>query len=240
MYDFKQIFDQKNNVLFVTAHPDDVIVYFSGLIIELVKENKNVFVLAVTNGARGSNDNTVTVEELGEIRIQEEKNALATMNVPYSHFECLNYLDGEVESNYTLIQKIIVYISKWNIDVVCTHDPSMQYITTYGNTGYFVQHRDHRKVGEAVIDAVYPFSRHKSFYPVHDGDFTPREVYDVLLTDENSYNFEIDMTELTDLKLKALMEYKSQVDEEKAKEIIAAFEDKGRNYERFNYLKLMW
>ncbi len=240
MYNFNQIFESKQNVLLVTAHPDDCIVYFCGLIHKLRSENKNVFVLAVSNGARGG-DGTLSETDVAKLRIQEEIDALATLNVPKENFACLNYKDGDIESNLELIQQIVKYIVEWKAEVVCTHDPVGQYIPMYDNQGYYIQHRDHRKVGEAVIDAVYPFSRHSSFFPDNtDSSAKPREVLDVLLTDENTFNVEIDMLDLLDIKRKALSAHKSQMSEEHIEEVINAFSENGKFFERFNYLKLLW
>ena len=241
MYNYDEIFKSKQNVLFVTAHPDDVIVFFCALIHKLRQDNKNVYVIAVTNGARGSRKTVVSEEKLSQQRIKEEVAALKTLDVPEENFVCLNYKDGEVESNFKLIGEISKYIRKWKIDLVGTHEPSVQYSATYDKTGYFVQHRDHRKVGEAVIDAVYPFSRDHSFFPEHYEDGSePRSVYDILLTDEKDCNFKLDFTENEEIKRVAFREHKSQMDEEKIQEIIDAFKEDGRCIEPFLYVKLNW
>jgi LmbE family N-acetylglucosaminyl deacetylase len=240
MLTYKEIFDTKQNVLIVTAHPDDCIVYFCGLIHKLRSENKDVYVLAVSNGARGG-DGTMSEDDLAKQRIQEEIDALSTLDVPKENFACLNYKDGDIESNLELIQKIVKYIVEWKADIVCTHDPAGQYIPTYDKSGFFIQHRDHRKVGEAVIDAVYPFSRHKSFFPENtDPSASPKDVYDILLTDENTFNMEIDMADNLDIKRKALAAHKSQMTDEHVEDIINAFSEDGKFFERFNYLKLLW
>ncbi len=241
MYTYNQIFEKKQNILFVTAHPDDVIVYFCALIHKLRKDNKNVYVVAVTNGARGSRKNIIADTELAKQRIVEELAALSTLNVPKENFECLNYKDGEVESNLQLIGEISKCIRKWKIDIACTHEPSLQYLKTYDNSGYFVQHRDHRKVGEAVIDAVYPFSRDRSFFPEHNIEgIEPHSLYDILLTDEKESNFELDHTAEVEVKRKALLEHRSQMDEKTADEILNAFAQDGKNLEKFQYVNLLW
>lgn len=240
-YSYDDIFRDKQSIVFFTAHPDDVIVFFAALIHTLRKDGKDVYVVTVTNGARGSRKSTVGEEELAQTRLQEEKNALAILNVPATHMECLNYKDGEVESNLKLIGEVTHCIRKWKADIVCTHDPAIQYLQTYDKSGYFVQHRDHRKIGEAVIDAVYPFARDRSFFTDQYKDgVEPRSVYDILLTDESGSNFEIDHTDEVDIKRQALMAHKTQLDEEKANDILNAFAENGRNFEKFQYLKLLW
>lgn len=241
MYTYSDIFEKKQNILVVTAHPDDAPVFFGALMHQLRKDGKNVYVVVVTNGARGSRENIISEAELAKQRIQEETEALKVLGVDKDHFFCLGYKDAEVESELKLIGEISKFIRKYKIDIACSHEPSMIYQQTYNKDGFFVQHRDHRKVGEAVIDAVYPFSRDRSFFTEHYVEgIEPHSVYDILLTDEKGCNFDFDHTEFTDIKKEALRKHKSQFSEESVKNIIDAFTFNGRNLEKFNYLKLMW
>ncbi len=241
MFTYEQIFSSKQNFLFVTAHPDDVLVSFGGLIHQLRKEDKHVYVLVVTNGARGSRENDISEVTLAQQRLAEERAALKSIDVLEENIFCLNYLDGEVESDMKLIGEISKYIRKYKIDLVGTHEPSVQYSLTYDKSGYFVQHRDHRKVGEAVIDSVYPFSRDRSFFTEHYADgIQPHTTYDILLTDENGSNFEFDFTHDLENKKNAMRLHKSQFDETTVNEINEFFKFGDRYLEKFNYLKLLW
>ncbi|HSW90213.1 MAG TPA: PIG-L deacetylase family protein [Patescibacteria group bacterium] len=241
MFSYEDIFSKKQKILIVTAHPDDSLVFFGALMNKLCSDGKEVYVLVVTNGARGSRENNISESELALLRVKEEKAALTSLGVSESNIFCLDYLDGEVESDMKLIGEIAKYIRKFKIDIVCTHEPSQQYIPAYSKQGFFVQHRDHRKTGEAVIDAVYPFSRDRSFFTHHylDG-IEPHSVFDILLTDENACNFALDISEQVEIKKRAMQLHKSQFDEETIGEIITAFTFEGKPMERFNYLKLLW
>lgn len=241
MFTYDQIFHDKTSVLFVTAHPDDCLVYFAALIHQLRIDNKDVYVAVVTNGARGSKENKISEDELAKIRISEEISALEYLTVPKENVICLDYKDGEVESDLKLIEKISFEIRKHKVDIVCTHEPSLLYQSTYNNDGFFVQHRDHRKVGEAVIDAVYPFSRDRSFFPEHEKKgVEPRSVYDILLTDEESSNFHFDYTKDLETKKSAMRIHKSQFNEEFIDQVVNDMKVDGRYFEKFKYLKLLW
>lgn len=242
MFTYEDIFSNKQKILFVTAHPDDVVVFYGALIHKLVVDKKNVFVLNVTNGCRGSGDTVITEEELGKKRISEELSALKFLGIKEENYACLNYKDGEVESNYQLIGEISKYIRKFKADIVCTHEPTGLYHSDYGNRGFFVQHRDHRKVGEAVVDSVYPFSRDKSFFPEQTKDgIESRTVMEILLTDEIKSNFEIDYTNDVQIKKDALLLHKSQFkNEESAQEIVDAVKFDGKYLEKYFYVKLLW
>ncbi len=241
MFTYDQIFGDKKNVLVVTAHPDDTLVYFGALINTLRKEEKNVFVVVVTNGARGSGDKHISEGELSKIRIEEETQALEFLKVPKENLTCLQYKDGEVESNYKLIGEISKYIRKYKADIVCTHEPTSIYQPTYNKQGFFMQHRDHRKVGEAVMDAVYPFARDRSFFPEHAVEgIEPHTMYDILLTDEIGSTFDFDYTEELETKKAAMSIHKSQFDESFITDVVETVKSGDRYLEKFFYVKLLW
>ena len=242
MFTYDDIFSNKQNILFVTAHPDDVVVFYGALIHKLVADKKRIYVLTITNGCRGSGDKNITEVELGALRVAEEIKALEFLGVPQTNTVCLNYKDGEVESNYKIIGEISKYIRKFKADIVCTHEPTGIYLSDYGNRGFFVQHRDHRKVGEAVVDSVYPFSRDKSFFPEHAKEgITPHIVMEILMTDEIKSNFEIDYTNEVKVKTDALLLHESQFNSpESAQEIVDAVKFDGRYLEKYFYVKLLW
>lgn len=240
-YKYNEIFDNKRRILFFPAHPDDIMVYFAGLISKLRKDNKEVFVVTVSNGARGSKDKIISEEELSKQRLDEEMAGLAYLNIPKENHVCLNYKDGEIESNMQLIGEIVKYIRKFKPDIVCTHEPSRQYIPTESGNGFWVQHRDHRKVAEAVIDAVYPFSRDRSFFPQHLKEgLEPHAVYDLLLTEENGVNFKFDYTEELEMKKSAMRLYKSQMDEGFITDVVESIKEGDHYMEYFNYVHLLW
>jgi LmbE family N-acetylglucosaminyl deacetylase len=240
-FTYSDICANKNNVLIVVAHPDDSIVYFGALIHQLRKDGKNVYVVVVSNGARGSKDNEVSEVTLAKIRMAEERAALKLLTVDKERIFCLNYADGEVESNLQLIGKISFYLRKFKVDLVCTHEPSLQYVPTYSKDGFFVQHRDHRKVGEAVIDAAYPFSRDRSFFTEQYAQgVEPHTCFDILLTDELHCNFDFDYTEDLEVKKSALRTYTSQIDENFLMALVDAVKFNDRYLEKFYYVKLLW
>src|SRR5258706_1797394 len=99
MHSYEDIFKTKNKVLFVTAHPDDVDVMYAGTIAKLREDKKEVFVVVVTNGARGSRENVISESELAKQRTIEQTDALEAIGVPKENFTTLNYKDGEAENN---------------------------------------------------------------------------------------------------------------------------------------------
>jgi len=241
MFSYSQIFDNKQNILFVVAHPDDIVIFYGALINKLVKDNKNVYVVTVSNGARGSRNDVISEKELTDIRFNEDVLALNSLGVPTENYSNLNYSDGEIDSNYKLIGQISYFIRKYKADIVCTHEPTTIYTTTYDKSGFFVQHRDHRQTAEAVVDSCYPFSRDRSFFPEHFTEgIEPHTVMEILMTDEIQSNFQIDYSMDLDTKQKALSLYKSQMDENTVTEILDSVKDGDKYMEKYFYVKLLW
>lgn len=241
MFTYNQIFDNKKRLLFFPSHPDDIMVYFAGLVNRLCKDGKEVYVVTVSNGARGSKENSISEEALAKQRMEEELAALEYLKVPKENYICLDYKDGEVESNMKLIGEVAKYIRKFKPDIVCTHEPGIMYQSTNNGSGFWVNHRDHRHTGEAVLDAVYPFSRDRSFFPEHAKEnLEPHSVFDILLTDENGCNFKFDYTEELDTKKAAMRHYKSQMNENFINDVVNSLKENERYFEFFKYVHLLW
>lgn len=238
MFTYEDIFKDKSKVLFVTAHPDDVDVFFGGLIGLLNNDSKETFVLITTNGARGSKNNIISESELAGIRLNEEKTALTFLKQDPAKVVSLNYLDGEIDNNFELIGQICAVIRKFQPDVVCTHEPNSQYFTHRNSEFAYINHRDHRTTGSATLDAVYPFSRDKSFFP--EQNLESWEVKQILLTGESRTNTQIDITPVIDQKRQALLAHKSQFNNETVESIINSDSENNIFYETGNYLQLPW
>jgi len=89
-------------------------------------------------------------------------------------------------------------------DVVMTSDPYRRYIW----------HRDHRIIGQVVLDAVFPFARDRLAYPdlLAEG-LIPHKVRELYFWGTEDINFRSDITATFDLKIAALRCHASQVRE---------------------------
>src|SRR5437762_7553738 len=92
--------DPIRRVLMITAHPDDCEFGAGGTVAKLVKEGKDVALVVVTNGDKGSSDRTMTSPRLATIRAEEQRNASRALGVEQVTF--LGYPDGEVEDTRAL------------------------------------------------------------------------------------------------------------------------------------------
>jgi LmbE family N-acetylglucosaminyl deacetylase len=191
-------------IMVVAAHPDDAEFGCGGTVAKWVRQGATAFYLICTNGEKGNDEGSVSVEELIAIRDQEQREAAKVIGV--SEVVILPRPDGELFYNYEFRGDVVRYIRTWKPDAVFTHDPS----TIINNSG-FINHADHRATGEATIDAVYPFSRSVLQYPdqIREG-LEPHTVYDLYLWGSTPPTVWVDVSDTLDCKVEALKCHRSQ------------------------------
>ncbi|HWU41621.1 MAG TPA: PIG-L deacetylase family protein, partial [Candidatus Acidoferrum sp.] len=195
-------------VLVIGAHPDDNDFGAGATVAKASAQGGEVHYLIATTGQRGSSDENMTGDRLSDIRKKEQEEAAGALGVRAVHF--LDYVDGELVPDLRLKEQVVISIRRIRPDIVFTMDPSFFYYKNYG----FVNHSDHRAIGEATLDACYPLARDLLSFPAHaKAGLKPHKVKEVLLhsfVPENA-NFYVDVTGTFDLKIKALSLHKSQV-----------------------------
>ena len=204
----EQIEFQGKIVLVIGAHPDDNDFGAGATVAKAAAQGSEVHYLIATTGQRGSSDENMTGDRLSDIRKKEQEEAARALGVRAVHF--LDYVDGELVPDLRLKEQVVISIRRIRPDIVFTMDPSFFYYKNYG----FVNHSDHRAIGEATLDACYPLARDLLSFPEHaKAGLKPHKVKELLLhsfVPENA-NFYVDVTETFDLKIKALSLHKSQV-----------------------------
>lgn len=194
-------------VLGIVAHPDDLDVGAGGTMAAFARQGAEIHYLILTDGGKGSEDRTVTSQELTAIRRQEQRDALAIIGGKNVDF--LDYPDGELEVSMALKKDIARAIRTVKPDVVITLDPTLVYSASKG----IVNHPDHRAAGQATLDAVFPLARdHLSFPELFADNYQPHKTATLLLINFDTSNFAVDITETFDLKVKALSAHASQFD----------------------------
>ncbi len=240
MNTYSDVFNDKQRIIFFGAHPDDIDVFFGGTIAKLISEGKTVRCVVATSGARGSKENKISLEELIAIREKEETEALSHLGVKPEHISFLGLMDGEIQQNNESMEKIVRELRSFQPDIACVHNPQEIFFeSTRAEGKLYVNHRDHRRLGELVIDAVYPQSRDASFFPEHtDEGLKTCKITHIYLTGENNHNTDIDVTDIVERKRQALLSHKSQFTEEAAESVLGLYKD-GDNYsERGVYIQL--
>jgi LmbE family N-acetylglucosaminyl deacetylase len=199
--DRRSMADRIERVLVVTAHPDDSEFGAGGTVAKFVKEGREVAYCIVTNGNKGSSDRTMTPERLAGIRAEEQRNAARVLGVERVAF--LGYPDGEVEDTRDLRRDVSREIRRFRPDLVVCQNPNRTY-----NLG--ASHRDHRTVGGVVLDCVYPLARDHLAFPELMPEFEPHKVREIYVMQWNEPHIVNDISEVIDLKLKALACHASQ------------------------------
>jgi len=195
-------------VLVVGAHPDDNDFGAGATVAKAARQGAGVFYLIATTGQRGSSDEAMTPERLSDTRKKEQEAAAGALGAREVHF--LSYVDGELIPDIRLKEHVVIHIRRFKPDIVFTMDPSFFYFKDFG----FVNHSDHRAIGEATLDACYPLARDLLSFPEHvKAGLNPHKVKKLLLHSfipENA-NFYVDVTDTYDIKIRALSLHKSQV-----------------------------
>lgn len=190
------------DIMVVVAHPDDAEFGIAGSVAGWVKQGKSVVYVVCTNGDKGTSDRTLTPEKLAEIRRQEQRDAAAQLGVGEVVF--LDMVDQQLEDTPQFRETIVRLIRRHRPDIVATSDPYRRY----------VWHRDHRIIGQVVLDAAFPYARDHLAYPqmLTEG-LEPHKIKELLFFGSEEVNFHIDINDTFAQKIAALQCHKSQVRE---------------------------
>jgi LmbE family N-acetylglucosaminyl deacetylase len=195
-----------NRVMGIFAHPDDPEFFCGGTFAKWAADGREITFVLATSGDKGSPDRTMTSERLVEIREAEERAAAAQLGVKDVVF--LRYLDGELQPTLELRRQLTRLIRLKRPDIVVTNDPTARW---YGTE--YINHPDHRAIGDATLDAVFPAARdHLNFADLYrEEGLEPHKVEWVYLTGAKDPNAKMDVTDFLATKIGALHEHKSQI-----------------------------
>lgn len=187
-------------ILVVAPHPDDAEFGAGGTIIKWVASGKEVHLVVCTNGDKGSSDPGMTSERLAKIRLEEQKAAAKVLGIKEVTF--LDYPDGGLEDTPEFRERLVRLVRTLRPIAIATTDPYMKYWS----------HRDHRIAGMVALDTVWPFCRDHLFYPEHAAaGIMPHKVKEVYLWRPENPNHYVDISNVFDQKIKALICHQSQV-----------------------------
>lgn len=196
----------QQRVMGIFAHPDDPEFFCGATFARWAGEGKQIIFVLATSGDKGSNDLTITSEQLITIRETEERAAAACLGVQDVIF--LRYPDGELQPTLDLRRQLTRLIRLKQPDIVVTNDPTVRWY----DSGY-INHPDHRAIGDAVLDAVFPSARDHLTFPelYHDEGLAPHKVKQVYICGTPTPNVKIDVTDYVETKIRALREHRSQI-----------------------------
>ena len=125
----------------------------------------------------------------------------AVLGVKAHHW--LGFRDGELDDERGLIARLVALVRAVRPDVVVTPDPTAVF---FGQ--HYVNHRDHRVVGWAALDAVSPAAGNPHYFP--DAG-PPHRVGLLYLSGTLEADVWVDITETIEVKAAAIACHYSQV-----------------------------
>ncbi len=191
-------------ILCVAAHPDDLDFGCAGSVASWVAEGHEVVYCIVTDGQAGGFDNSISRDEMAEIRRREQTEAAKVVGVTELHF--LGFPDGAVTFDLALRKAIARVIRLVRPERVVGQSPERNYDRIYGS------HPDHLAAGEATMAAVYPDARNEFAFPeLLDEGLEPHAVAELWLIGGPEPDQHIDVTDTVERKIEALLCHQSQM-----------------------------
>jgi LmbE family N-acetylglucosaminyl deacetylase len=194
--------DVPERAMVIFAHPDDAEIGSGGVVARWVAAGCEVTYVLCTNGSAGTGDRSLGPAELAAKRAAEQRAAADFMGV--RNLEMLGYADGGLEDTREFRGDIVRALRKYRPHTVFAHDP-------YRFRGF--QHRDHRMVGIATTDAVYPFARDHLHFPeqITAEGLEPHRVRELWYWGADESDVIVDVTDSIDKQVAALIRHESQM-----------------------------
>ena len=187
--------------LAVYAHPDDPEVSCGGTLAHWARAGADVWLVVVNAGDKGSPDAATDPAELTERRAREVDAAAAVLGL--AGVERLGLPDGEVTNDLALRRRLVELVRTHQPEVVICPDPTAIF---FGDS--YVNHRDHREVGWAVIDAVAPAAGSPLYFPEAG---PPHQISALLLSGTYEPDVWVDISDSLEDKVAAVQCHESRV-----------------------------
>ena len=187
--------------LAVYAHPDDPEVSCGGTLAHWARAGADVRLVVVNAGDKGSPDAATDPAELTERRAREVDAAAAVLGL--AGVEQMGLPDGEASNDLALRARLVELIRTHRPDIVVCPDPTAVF---FGDS--YVNHRDHREVGWAVVDAVAPAAGSPLYFPEAG---PPHQVTALLLSGTFEPDVWVDISDSLERKVAAVQCHESRV-----------------------------
>ncbi len=145
-------------VLAVYAHPDDADIGCGGAMARWVEAGSAVHLVVCTDGGKGTADSGIDPKTLVAERAEELQASSALIGL--TSVANLGFPDGELTDSDEFRGLLVQRVRTLRPELVCGHDPTALF---FGDT--YVNHRDHRILGAALLDAVAPAAALPHYFP---------------------------------------------------------------------------
>jgi LmbE family N-acetylglucosaminyl deacetylase len=209
--------DGPKTLMAIMAHPDDIDFGSAGSVARWCSEGWTVYYVLATSGDKGTHDPAFTPQELAATREEEQREAARILGVKEVFF--LGYPDGFLEPTHELREQLVRLFRIYKPDVVLTWD---------GFRPNF-NHNDHRNIGIAVRDALFPAVRDRLYFPEHAAQGLDEvRVNEILLVGSTEPNYFVDVSAFIEKKADAILAHRSQVQSHDRDELIKQMRSRGR------------
>ena len=194
-----------SRILVIAAHPDDPDFGSAGTVARWTDNGIDVRYCIVTDGDAGGTDPAASRAELATLRRAEQTAAAKQVGVHDLRF--LGYPDGRVEATLGLRKDLARVIRQVRPQRVVMPSPERNYARAR------VSHPDHRAVGSATLDAVYPDARNPLAFPelLTDEGLAAWTVPEVWIVGGLTPDHYVDVTDTFPRKIAALRAHESQI-----------------------------
>jgi LmbE family N-acetylglucosaminyl deacetylase len=184
----------------IVAHPDDAEFMCGGSVAKWCAQGWTVYYVLATSGDKGTHDASLNAQALAAIREQEQREACRILGVRDVIF--LGFPDGFLTPDAGLRGEVVRLLRQYRPDVVVTWDGF--------RPGF--NHSDHRAIGIATRDAVYPAVRDHLYYADHAAEgLEPHQVNEMLLAGADEPDYHVDISDHVETKLEAVVCHSSQL-----------------------------
>ena len=184
----------------VVPHPDDAETRSAGSVARWVRDGRSVVYVVCTNGDKGTDNPDIKPEDLAVLREREQLAAAEILGVREVIF--LRHPDQQLENTPEFRKELVKLIRMYRPETIVTVEPSERYMS----------HRDHRKTGQATLEAIFPAGTNSPAYTdLTKQGLKPHRIKELLLCGFEAHNYRVDITDTFDTKVAALKCHKSQV-----------------------------
>lgn len=192
----------------IVAHPDDIEFSCAGTVARWVKEGAVVSYVLVTSGDVGIADLSISREDAMAIREKEQRAAADVIGVHEVVF--FREPDGMVENTMVLRKRLVREIRRFKPETVIVTDPTL----LWAGDGY-INHPDHRAVGAAAVDAIFPAAGQPHLFQELRAEgleaHKVRKVYAMNWGEGGKETIFVNVSDTIGLKIAALKKHESQL-----------------------------
>jgi LmbE family N-acetylglucosaminyl deacetylase len=206
--------DQAQNkvAMVIIAHPDDAEFGCAGTVAMWVKDGWNVHYVICTDASGGGSDAATNVDLAArQITIDTRKAEQHTAGeiLGLKDIVFLDYPDGLLMPTLELRRDLVRLLRHYRPTRVICQSPDRSWTPTLSIGRY---HPDHLAAGQAALAAIYPMSQNPWDFPeLMDEGLLPHRVREIYIMGAPVYNYAVDITEVFELKMRALRAHESQV-----------------------------